>query len=675
MQSPSCILNGQRVSILPGSHFYIDGSRYVVKRDLHEPGDDPAFATFQLSPADGAAAAAPVYAARFPAVTETEAAAGAPKAAGARRASDPFALQRDLLQRMRGLSEVPQLRSAEVRFGESGAALGNGVLLLDFVHGMLLSEWMRRYEAALPTDQRHPQGVFQGIRELPLWFRLASKLIGVLVPVHNERLVHGDLRPRNITFELPATGGGSPLNPTEIVETATIRLLNTQDESPRLYPADGTCAIRAFDPAIPGSGTGTFRRRYDSPLRLFEEQTGKGVFVARETNAQWFAPTDIFSLGIILFELACGTSAELGPFLTEHRLQAAQGAGTGQNGPVWYKVGSYEVRQTNRQLKTSLLKAWKRRMEQLDLPQTAETRTAILRMSEVILACLRSHTDAHVADLLSIQSICEEFDPQAIAARRRQLAHTEAAVSPPDPAVKERVQKFFAEESAGLSLAMRHLVLRRGNRLAEQMKDLMRSPGERFLRVNARPAIVDTIVTLLLQMRPPDSCCALLTATFFSDRNLGVYGRVVSALQLAALAGVKVEWNILIKERNLQSREVAEVLHWQKVAACYVEPAPTASDSGRYGVHYTVVSSGQYDEVLRKQLTSIVLCTQQGSAHHEILIAPDYHGEGGEIAALRIWPRNHDPDPQSRHQLRRAELLQAFADHQPNWLHVTNFHS
>jgi serine/threonine protein kinase len=488
-----------------------------------------------------------------------------------------------------------------------------------YIDGVLLSDWMESYEKAANRGKEK----FSGILDPKHWFKMTRLLVRALIPIHDVRLVHGDLRPRSIILKGPIGDWlGDELKDRTSDE---VILLDTEDDTPPVYPSNS-------------AQTGTFRRKYDSPLKLFEKRGASTPYRFVETTAPWFAPTDLFSLAMILFELACGSEAKLTPFLDEVRVEES-------TGPIWFKVGSYRARKTNAQLRKSVLDA---------VAKCVDADTA-LRMTEVILACLRTHTDASAADLRAIEWIIDEFDPF--------LEREPVEAGACETTLRVAFHNYVTAKLKNLPSCVESLIIRRGERSISQMSDMENERYLRFVRVFGRGQIMDALVTLLLSLGRGERCQALLTPDFFSEKNVGRLGKVTTALQLAALRGVKIEWIVAVHEEHLYGPEVAPVLQAHKMADEYVKDARSqALKNGSravaeaiedYGISYSVAMKHEWVDLLKNQRTSIVIPQpsregEPGEEHnYGILIAPDYHGDSGQIAALRIWPESKG----SRHVL------------------------
>lgn len=634
----------------------IGNNTYFVDVPLIEYGDDPAFVSYPIRTESDPPECRVIKLMKLsgPETPHTEVTQDRLKKIKARIES-----KRDKAKHLEQITKktrsVPHIFEEPVTcISEENEQIGDYALVREFIKGTILSKWMAEYE----KKQSPPAACFAGIRDVNQWFQLARKLVRALEPIHNERLVHGDLRPRNIILE--------GIRPGDIdISEARVMFLDTEEDGPEQFPSAGIETV------------GTFRRRYDSPQRLFEKFEEKnGPFRARKNNAQWFAPTDLFSLGIILFVLACGTAreAQLGPFVSETLVE--ESVGRDVNCPTWFKIGSYEAKKTNRQLKSALLEVWENTLcARLGIPEKSEItrmqwtrgKQSIIRMGEVILACLRSHTDASVAYLRAIERIIDEFDPAYkpnFKCANKVSGTNDTVTAKSSVLLQNALWLFFETETAQLPELVRQIVYRRGHRFVRSLDELTEDPNRGPFRITGRPNMVDTMVNLIVQLRPGDSCRALLTPNFFNTQNMGLFGRVTSSLQLAAMSGVQLEWIILVNEEHQQNRDVAEVLQQQRTAAQFLNGLDEAS-AKPYGLYYAVINSAEYGKrVLQDRLTSILITATQ-PRRTDILVAPDYHGDGGEISALRIWS---EPDP-----LRWEELSKAFDFYERVKLRVTAF--
>jgi len=662
---------------LEGTIVRINNKQYLVKPALKQDDDDPAFTSWPLVPLRG----------------------------NGRKASDSIlpefvikTVQGDLegqviraqaeVSRLYRIPTVPVYHLGEpdsqqfgrlpplAVIGENGEKI-EAIVVRDFVRGILLSEWIEMYERA----QDSPREVFAGLRDTNTWFELARKLIEALILIHNERLVHGDLRPRSIMLKgilLDFLSGKKTekesraqlLNPD--FSKLEVIYLDPEGDVPEKYAAAGII------------DTGTFRRKYDSPLRLFEKKDENSDFiVAKRKPAHWFALTDIFSLGMILFELGYGSDAKFGPFIgtneLDHPLRSKEG-----KGPTWFKVNQYQARLSNQQLKDQLFDAWKIRLKGLNSwrQETAMDRQRFICMREVILACLRT-SDPAATGLSGILGTSVAFDPRSLdrffSAKRTESAEgagTEEERKKHAGAIQESVDGYLDSCAGKMPETLKRIIRQRSVRLIGRLGKLT-DPNYGFDRIGGRETIVETMVLLLNGLQEHECFQAILTPSFFRMENIGLYGRVRSALQLAALRGRNVEWVIVVNEEELYTKEIAEVLDahhssWRHIRRFLAEKGHP------YGIYYKIATTGEYDRLLRNQYTSLAIGTD--STGYEsllkgegLLIAPDYHGEVPTISALRLWPALGE-EGELRHKVRRQQLHQAFHEYSEGKQHIRTFY-
>jgi hypothetical protein len=182
---------------------------------------------------------------------------------------------------------------------------------------------------------------------------------------------------------------------------------------------------------------------------------------------------------------------------------------------------------------------------------------------------------------------------------------------------------------------------------------------------------------------------------------MGSYGRLTSALQLAALRQVQIDWIIAVNSEILQDRNVAQLLQQQRAAAQFLR---NADADVTYGVYYVVVDQENEKRILRDHLSSICIMKRklqesdrvdgnvQDPDDVSLLVAPDYHGEFGKLAALRIWPQQSKSNSKGQQgpftaktraigmqgrriarTNRKKQLLKSFADESVRKIHISEF--
>jgi serine/threonine protein kinase len=470
------------------------------------------------------------------------------------------------------VDSVPRLYQGSVQVQRKN--LGSKYSLIrEYVPGLTLHEWMGRYAI------RHGVGQFQGLEDIDEWFRFARAMAGALEKIHRRRVLHGDLRPENIIVDDAA---GTP---------PKIRFVNVEDD------AGNRKALRSV--REPGS----FRQKYDAPAKLFSKADAQAEAVLGSARVEWFAPPDIFSLGATLFELACGQQANLHTFHKETEVAEA---------PGWYKVGAFHRLKRDEDLKQQVLKAlMARHCPKMACPRRSE---GVLKVCEVIMGCVRSQSRNQVADIEGILQILDQFDPPEDDSEQHW-------------ATEWRPTSYKFEDAA--PPALRAVVNRRVRLLDRELGEVGLGGPLRVL--GDRQTFLDVMITALRALGPEDECRALVTPTFFNSLNMGAFGRLTAALQLAQLRGVSVRWVIAMEEHRIRDQEVANLLEYQKKAG------EIAASFGKrdYGIKYVALSSEDYSMLGRDKLMYVDMGPRSDTGPR-LMIAPDYR-EGEAIAVLRLW--------------------------------------
>jgi hypothetical protein len=638
--------------------------------------------------------------------------------------------------RIKGILNVPEHYEVTVSV-ESADGQGlremnlSGAEVRESLGGINLSNWMKEYA------RRNGQGDrFAGIADPELWFLMAKAFIKALRPLHAERIVHGDLCPRNIvirsmgsTEDYDAEKHGDWLTKQFFNETGPgtdkceIFFIETHGTAPQKFHVK---EIKKSEDNGNGEPLhqGTFRRKYDSPLIRYVMRKRGSLYLEREdTTEHWFAPTDIFSLGILLFELAFGSEAKLGPFVTEHTVHCWLPKKNEQEKSKpdleLFLIDHYAAQQQIRNLKKSLLRIGKEALaRRTGIPDNSGTTKVanakfLLRASEIIMACLRSHMDVTtVDDLGELERVRRQFDPcEATELETWDLTDADPfdwkAAHQALEAIDTQLEAFVKTRLRGIPAIVRNHVRERCNHFSRQVHRLVGDQElAQFLQERDRSSMIDALVRMINQLEPQDRLVengkppakngkhkdkteALLTPAFFLGDNLNYYGRLTCALQLAALRNVEVNWIILLSEPDLASFPVQQILFWQREAYRFL-CGLLGSNECNYGVSYAIASKSEYENVLKNHLTSIFLYTQpeRNEEQTRLLIAPDYHGERGAVAALRIWPEVEfaDTSPvetpldgrrliRSRAQgERRDKLIEAFHGFTERKISVCSYH-
>jgi len=487
-----------------------------------------------------------------------------------------FESESDSLSRLSTVDSVPNAYAGKAfwqaeRLGDDKEV--TPALLRHYVDGINLAKWMEQYA----KDHRQP--FFQGIKNVDDWFAIAAVLVDSLEAIHHQRVVHGDLRPENII--VTANNGAIP-------KSGEIKLINTEEDD------SVANALRN----IPLEGV--FRRKYDCPSKLFEKSKPDGEAGLRNAEADWYAPTDVFSLGAVLLELACGRLQPLTPFLYEEPVTFPPDRP--ERVACWSRVLAYEERKSDRQLKDFVLKAVKEKHDKL---------AAYLRITEVIMACTRTQPETQTSDLRSVRLVLDQF---------------------PNPATSNSSQtdlgKLLERETTGLCDPIRAVIRRRADLMQHDLQTLK---AHKLLRLSgSRAHLVDVLITVLRSLRKGDLCRVVTTPTFFFDGNMGPFGRITSALYLASDRGAEIDWILVVDERSLRDRHVAEVLEAQREGAEWVK------NQSSFKMQFAVTSTEMYRRIHQHKLTFIE-AGPKDNPDKTVLIAPDYRGDSGNISVLRLW--------------------------------------
>jgi serine/threonine protein kinase len=491
--------------------------------------------------------------------------------------------------RLASVETVPKLYAGRPFYFDARTQI-EPYLLRHYVDGISLAMWMDEYA------KNHEQDFFTGIENVEHWFNMAVGLVEALEQIHHQRIVHGDLRAENIivTSKKGAIPNGDQ-----------IKLINAEEED---LVAAALSKVKK---------EGVFRRKYDCPSKLFEKASPDAAAKIRNADADWYAPADVFSLGAVLLELACGRRQSLEPFLHEIPVPEMDPEETRRNGgsradfSVWRQVLGYEERKSDRQLKEFVLRALDEHNKKLH-PSRKRTLDAKLLITEVIMACTRTQPETQTSDLRSVRQVLDQFPPS----RPAGSSHPSGNLT-----------KLIAEETKTLCEPVRAVMRRRAQLLEHDLKTLNK---DHMLRISgSRAHLVDVLITVLRSLGKGDICRALTTPTFFFDRNMGPFGRITSALLLASQSGVEVDWILVVDEHSLRDRHVAEVLEAQRQGAEWLKNKP-------FKMQFSVASAKEFKRILQHKLTFIE-AGPKGNPENQVLIAPDYRGDSGNISVLRLW--------------------------------------
>ena len=254
----------------------------------------------------------------------------------------------------------------------------------------------------------------------------------------------------------------------------------------------------------------------------------------------------------------------------------------------------------------------------------AETYRQVVAASEIIFACLR--TEKHrFYNARSIQEIFARFDPDAPDPEANPGAgpDVEAAIGELGRAIRRDPK---------IGTLTRSLYEDRLDRIVhpfyEPEKDFRYTAGQ------SREEIVDALTMLLLALREGDQCCALTTPAFFFKDNFGAAGRVLSAIKMAVSRGVILHWLFIINESRMNDPQVAHVMNSQKAAKKDLPESVHAN----LEIGWTPLPAVEYRRFLRSRDTFLHIRPGDPS-DPGVLAVPDYAGAGGDIIALRVFPK------------------------------------
>lgn len=137
----------------------------------------------------------------------------------------------------------------------------------EFVSGLDLDDWCAKHHS---TD-----GAFKGIRDVRVWFRLAKQILSTIQSVHHQRIIHGDLWPKNI----------------RVNDAGNITIIDF-----------GECWKMDTARDHESDFSSSHRHAYLAPERYRSEPNHR---------RKWYTPADIYSIGGILLFLATGRQPPL----------------------------------------------------------------------------------------------------------------------------------------------------------------------------------------------------------------------------------------------------------------------------------------------------------------------------------------------------------------------------
>ena len=143
------------------------------------------------------------------------------------------------------------------------------ILVYEFIDGLDLPSWCCTHSAK--------DGVFRGVDESRSWLAIARPLLSTLARVHEAKLIHGDIWPRNIRI---VQRNGRPM-PVLLDFGSSTRLeswLEIPDHLDAWYPFRAPEVLRPLD-------------------------VGR---IAGSLRPRWYAPVDVYGVGGVLMYLALG---------------------------------------------------------------------------------------------------------------------------------------------------------------------------------------------------------------------------------------------------------------------------------------------------------------------------------------------------------------------------------
>ena len=407
----------------------------------------------------------------------------------------------------------------------------------EFVDGLTLDKWLER---EFPAEDG-----FAGVTEEYAFFDLIERIFSAIAVLHEERIVHGDIWPRNLVVRNDRTVVVIDLGEAFLEEQLFEKVGDTKE--PHHYLAPERCEFT--------------------------------------DHLYWRTPADIFSLGCTMFYIATGHEPP-SVFTKERKLKR------------------------NQTLKRDILQQLRSRNPSLYWANPG--------IVDLIMLCMRPRVNgargrAETIDVLRqhIRLIQESRRGPRQEPRRRNE-------DPQD--VLEALQNLAALDSF-----FGHMISIPINKAI----GLYKQANSRVLSFDGRrDVLVEALIHAINYAGSGERIVAVTSTLFWHQNNFGPFGRVVTALQMAAMRGVRIEWVIVVPRGSKQADKDVVASH-RKVA--------NLLDEKGYGENYNFFTYTEVDneiELLRQTRRSFLLIEKEQEA---VLVAPDYAAEGGVISALRLW--------------------------------------
>ncbi len=508
----------------------------------------------------------------------------------------------------------------------------------EFVPGFTLREWCRHWVAA--EDEAAKK--FSGLQEVRDWFSVAAAIAESLRSIHRGRIVHGYISPDNIIVR--------------IEDESTLEITSEQVRRVGLPGAQDIFFANTEQFSLPPTGAGgdnMLRRLYDAPEKW-----------RPSVESEWYSPTDVFSLGMVLLFLAIGDDIEI---LACKELSVFDKMDKDHQSTGWYQIEKYAKYRMRHELARQLLNAIRQHSFSLDHEALDDDRRRLeiaIRISCVIMDCIEPEIQYRAPTLRGVLRQMRFFAPvfpvQALAENEQLEAATSATIERLQEIWKtgdllKRLQhakaRFLSPAAcADLPPSLAAVVTTRLSLLLSDLDDVGKlriaedksGQQQRSLRITAgREHLVETMLVTLSRLERGDECEALLTPTFWFDENMGEFGRVLRMLELAVLAGAKLKWILIVNPARLQQPRVREVLRYQGELSKEMEKAmPELIDDPP--LQYTVLHDELFYRISREQLTHIRLPDTKNK--RPLTIALNYAGDGQKLNTLRLWVNSRRDD-------------------------------
>ncbi len=444
----------------------------------------------------------------------------------------------------------------------------------EHVDGLVLPQWCELHH---PDDK----GGFSGIRDAATWFTLVRLLTEILDHIHLERVVHGDVWPQNIIIQKSGAPKLIDFGQAWLQE----EMLDRSDKSVRPHP-------------------------YLAPER--EAAQGRAGKVSRRDLKSWSSLADIYSLGGVLYYLACG-----------------------EDPPSPWQRQDLGILKLNDDLKFEIIAALERKN-----PELYEENPGV---ADVIAYCLRSSTQdraAHSGAVLQLLDIFEALhsgSPPAISTRN----------------LREQASELVHELDRideSTNPVLRNVI----NRELSALRDRIRAINTRLFTLSGdRESLVNGLLSSVSLLQPGDKFSAVVSASFWYARNFSPNGRLLTALRMAVNRGAVVRLVLLLSERDVQDKRAQFIVACQsevmeRLAKENLVPENPNEDFGFYGC-YRVLRPNDMFKILRDRMTFVLVSTGKRST----LIAPNLLDSSDGVTQLRFWT-----DP-----AREGELITSLKTH------------